>query len=130
MPCFLKVSPRLPVADLTEACRFYANSLGFKVGLSWPEHDPWFALLERDKVLVQLVAAEAGQAGPAGSATISIDVDSADALAQEIKHQVAIEWGPEVYWYGRREFAVRDPSGNLLIFSETTDDPVTCTGES
>ena len=40
-----------------------------------------------------------------------------------------IEWGPEVYWYGRREFAIRDPSGYLIIFSEATTDPPTCRDE-
>jgi hypothetical protein len=35
---------------------------------------------------------------------------------------VPIEWGPEVYFYGRREFAVRDPDGYLLIFTEPTDE--------
>jgi len=30
-----------------------------------------------------------------------------------------------VYAYGRREFAIRDPDGNLVILSEATDDPVT-----
>ena len=39
-----------------------------------------------------------------------------------------VEWGPEVYAYGRREFAVRDPTGAMLIFSEETDDPATCEG--
>jgi hypothetical protein len=36
-----------------------------------------------------------------------------------------IEWDPEVYSYRRREFAVRDPNGYLLIFTETTNDPPT-----
>jgi hypothetical protein len=42
-----------------------------------------------------------------------------------VKDRVAIEWGPEVYDYGRREFALRDPDGYLVIFSEETDDPPT-----
>jgi catechol 2,3-dioxygenase-like lactoylglutathione lyase family enzyme len=130
MSRFLKIAPRLTVADLADACNFYTKSLGFTIGSSWPEQEPCFALLERDDVLVQLIAAEPGEAAAAGSATISIDVLGAAALAEALKHKVAIEWGPEVYWYGRREFAIRDPSGNLLIFSETTDDPVTCADES
>jgi catechol 2,3-dioxygenase-like lactoylglutathione lyase family enzyme len=130
MSRFLKIAPRLPVADLKRSCDFYTKALGFSLGASWPKENPWFALLARDDVIVQLVAAEAGQTGPAGSATISIDVDRAQQLAEELKQQVGIEWGPEVYWYGRREFAVRDPSGNLLIFSEATDDPPTCLDES
>jgi catechol 2,3-dioxygenase-like lactoylglutathione lyase family enzyme len=130
MPRFLKIAPRLQVSDLAKACEFYTGALGFTLGSRWPDESPWFALLDRDDVIVQLVAAEAGQTGPAGSGTISIDVDRAERLAAELKQKAAIEWGPEVYWYGRREFAIRDPSGNLLIFSEATDEPPTCEDES
>jgi hypothetical protein len=38
---------------------------------------------------------------------------------------VTIEWGPEVYFYHRREFAFHDPDGHLIVISEETDDPVT-----
>jgi hypothetical protein len=37
-----------------------------------------------------------------------------------------VEWGPEVYRYARRELAVRDPNGYLVILSEETSDPPTC----
>ena len=39
------------------------------------------------------------------------------------------EWGPEVYFYHRREFAFRDPDGHWVILSEVTDDPPTCEAE-
>jgi len=42
-----------------------------------------------------------------------------------LKGRVTVEWGPEVYFYQRREFAFRDPDGHLIIISEETDDPVT-----
>lgn len=44
----------------------------------------------------------------------------------DIATRVAIEWGPEVYFYGRREFGFRDPDGNLIVLSEKTDAAVTC----
>ena len=126
MSRFFRIAPRLPAADLAKSCNFYTRVLGFSVGSTWPKESPYFALLARDDVIVQLVAAEPGQTESAGCATISIDVDRAQQLADELKQHVSIEWGPEVYWYGRREFAVKDPGGNLLIFSEETDDPPTC----
>ena len=56
--------------------------------------------------------------------------DVSDALAcSGLKGKVTIEWGPEVYFYQRREFAFRDPDGHLIIISEETDDPVTCVEE-
>jgi hypothetical protein len=33
---------------------------------------------------------------------------------------------PEVYHNGCREFAIRDPDGYLIIFTEETDDPPAC----
>ena len=129
MPRLKSVSPRLPVADLRASIRFYSEVLGFAQRSVWPEHAPTFALLERDGVGVQLSAVESPD-GLQEKATLSFDVDDATGLHAKLAGIAQIEWGPEVYWYGRREFAVRDPSGNLLIFSETTDDPVTCTGES
>ena len=130
MSRFTKIAPRLPVTDLATSVAFYNNVLHFAVGLSWPGEKPYFAILERDHVQVQLIKADAATTGAAGSATISIDVNRNRRCPSELKEQTAIEWGPEVYWYGRREFAVRDKSGNLLIFSEPTDDPPTCVDES
>ena len=37
--------------------------------------------------------------------------------------------GPEVYWYGRREFSFQDPDGYAVIISEPTSDPPDCTEE-
>jgi uncharacterized glyoxalase superfamily protein PhnB len=129
MSRFLKIAPRLPVNDLTGAIAFYTNVLGFAGGPCWSEENPTFAVLERDAVQVQLIVAEPAFSGAAGSATISIEVDAAQSLCESLRPHAAIEWGPEVYWYGRREFAVKDPSGNLLIFSEPTEDPPTCHDE-
>lgn len=87
-----------------------------------------FALLDREGVGVQFYVPE-DPAVRVGEATLSFDVTDADALYHSLAGRVPVEWGPEVYWYGRREFAVRDPNGYLLIFSEETSDPPTCEEE-
>ena len=61
-----------------------------------------------------------------GIARIWIDVEDVMALYATIAGNVAIEWGPEAYSYGRREFAIKDPNGYLLVFSERTKDPPDC----
>jgi hypothetical protein len=61
-----------------------------------------------------------------GTADLYLGSDDVLGLHAAIKDLVKVEWGPEVYFYGRREFAVRDPDGYLLIFTEPTDDPPTC----
>ena len=63
-----------------------------------------------------------------GDAELVFEVDDAQSLHEALRSDTPMEWGPEVYWYGRREFAVRDPNRYLVIFTEVTDDPPTCDG--
>jgi catechol 2,3-dioxygenase-like lactoylglutathione lyase family enzyme len=105
---------------------FYTGVLGFRVGNTWPDQAATFAILERDDVCVQFYVPETSPAETVGHGTLSFDVDDARAFHSALRGRVAIDWGPEVYWYGRREFAIRDPSGYLLIFSEETDETPTC----
>ncbi len=126
------VSPRFPVADLKAAIAFYRDVLGFTVGATWPDDAPKFALFAHGEATLQFFVpdSEAGlpshTAAPNDRPMISLDVSDARALhAQLLQQGVSIEWGPQVYWYGRREFAIRDPNGYLVILSEETGDPVT-----
>jgi catechol 2,3-dioxygenase-like lactoylglutathione lyase family enzyme len=120
---FLNVAPRLPVADLDRTITFYTELLRFDCGALWPEHSPTFAILDRDQINVQFEVAAAGTS--IGNATLSFDVEDALAVKEMLGGRVPIEWGPEVYWYGRREFAIRDPDGYVIIFSEETGDQPT-----
>lgn len=59
-------------------------------------------------------------------------VRCADWIREDVRGRLpervaSAEWGPEAYSYGRLEFALRDPDGTLVIFSEATDDPPTTT---
>jgi catechol 2,3-dioxygenase-like lactoylglutathione lyase family enzyme len=120
----------LPVADLRRTLAFYRETLGFEAAVLWPEGRPSFCILERDGVgLGFFTPDEHRPASATGSGELSLDTEGVLALHERLKGKVAVEWGPEVYFYGRREFAVRDPDGYLLIFSEETDDPPTCAGE-
>ncbi|MFQ5677217.1 MAG: hypothetical protein ACE5G1_15095 [bacterium] len=47
-------------------------------------------------------------------------------MHNSIKDKVEVLWGPEVFQYGMREFAIRDCNGYTLAFGEPTDDPPTC----
>lgn len=120
------VVPRLPTRDVVAAADFYVQHFGFRVGSVWPDGKPTFVILERDGVSLQFTVTEQ----PLNSdTTICLDVPDALAVHQALKNKLPVEWGPEVYSYGRREFAVRDCNGYLVIFSEETSDPPTCTGD-
>jgi catechol 2,3-dioxygenase-like lactoylglutathione lyase family enzyme len=115
------------VADLGRTIAFYTRVLGFQVSVLWPDEKPTFAILDRDEVSLGFFTPDAhrGQV-TIGTADLYLGTEDVLGLHAAIKDRVKIEWGPEVYFYGRQEFAVRDPDGYLLIFTEPTDDPPTC----
>jgi catechol 2,3-dioxygenase-like lactoylglutathione lyase family enzyme len=121
------VTPRLPVADLARTVAFYTRVLGFQISVLWPDDQPTFAILDRDAVSLGFFTPDAhrGQV-TIGTADLYLGTEDVLALHAAIKDVAKVEWGPEVYFYGRREFAVRDPDGYLLIFTEPTDEPATC----
>lgn len=124
----LQIQPRLPVAALVASYRFYRDVLGFACENGEPAESDGFAILQRDEVGLQLVTASSDH--PTGRMTVWIEVSDCLKEHERIKGRAAIEWGPEVYWYGCREFAVLDPDGHRIIFSSPTDEPPTCKNET
>ena len=118
---FLGASPRLPIRSLEGTLRFYEDILGFEAGDPWPEDDPTFVVMRRDDIVLQFSLAQPGEA--VGHVTIALNVSDARAVHAALGDRVTIEWGPAVYWYGRREFSFRDPDGYPIIISEETSDP-------
>jgi len=123
----LEIETRLPVSSLKASWRFYCELLTFRLSDGEPNEKDTFVILERDGVRLQLVLADEDH--PFGRMTIWLGVEDAAAEHERLKSRTAIEWGPEVYWYGCREFAVLDPDGHRVIFSSPTDEPPTCKKE-
>ena len=72
--------------------------------------------LERDGVRLQLGKSEtASPTAHLPTSTLWLDVDEVEEWHSRIREDVNIEWGPEVYWYGRREFGFRDPDRHWII---------------
>jgi catechol 2,3-dioxygenase-like lactoylglutathione lyase family enzyme len=124
MPRVKSIEARLPVTDVDRSAAFFANSLGFRIDTLWPQRNPEFAILDRDGLRLQLGKVEASGSG--SSTTLWLDVEELVDLHSTVQNHASIEWGPEVYSYGRREFGFRDPDGNWVIVSEVTNDPPTC----
>ena len=110
---FLDVVPRVPVTNLEQVTAFYRDTLGFSIENTFPEQQPTFAMMRRDDAQLQFYRTT--NAAHCGGVMLNIEVTDAEAMHASLRDRVHIEWGPEVYWYGRREFAVRDPEGNLVI---------------
>jgi catechol 2,3-dioxygenase-like lactoylglutathione lyase family enzyme len=127
---FSTITPRFPVADLPRTIDFYRRLLGFRQDIAWPEDNPTFCILQRDQVSLGFFTPDEHRPSTTtGNGEFYIEIAGMQALLDAIRNKVTIEWGPEVYWYGRREFAIRDPDGYLVIFTEPTDDPPTCQEE-
>src|SRR4051812_16627571 len=123
---YLALSPRLHIADFARSVAFYRDVLGFAVDSVFPEEQPQFALLSRDRVAIQ-IGGPAAKKTDAERPTVTLycEVEDARAAHAALKDRVKVEWGPQVFFYQRREFAFRDPDGHLIIVSEETDDPPT-----
>ena len=126
MPIVKAIEARLPVTDVKRSAAFYSDVLGLSVGTLWPDDRAEFAILSRDGLRLQLGISEESSVG---RCTLCFDVSDATAFYANIKDKVEIDWGPEVYFYHRREFAFTDPDGHTVIVSEVTSDPVTCNEE-
>ena len=124
LPSVVTVQPRLPVASLAASSRFYQDVLGFRCAHPDPTNSDGFVIVHRDGFGLQLVVAR--DSPQAVQATVWIHVADAAAEHERVKAHARIEWGPEVYWYGCREFSVLDPDGHHIIFSSPTDELPTC----
>ncbi|NIR52520.1 hypothetical protein GWO43_28405 [candidate division KSB1 bacterium] len=124
------LSLMLKTGDLQASIDFYTEILGFQVCTLWPEQNPTFCILDHGDVRVMFYVDE-NQCDPEPVLTghLYIDADDVQDLYERIKDQVEIVWGPEVYHYGRREFAIKDCNGYVLAFSESTNEPPTCPAE-
>src|SRR3954447_17969159 len=115
---YVALSPRLHIADFQCSVAFYRDVLESSVDSVFPEEQPQFALLSRDRVAMQIGGA-AGRETDAATppVTLYLEADDARAAHAALQDRVKVEWGPEVFFYQRREFAFRDPDGHLIIVS-------------
>lgn len=115
-----KLVPALLVRNMAETLAFY-ESLGFRVTGCHPDPAaPTWAEVQRDSVVFQFHTEPpcGTPPAPACSGTFYIFPASVGALAEEFSGKVAFAWGPEVMGYGMNEFAVQDPNGYYVAFTE------------
>jgi hypothetical protein len=105
------IAPRFVVADMAQAFGFYAQ-LGFQPTY----HDGQFAIIERDGITLHF---NCFPEGPKCHAVCWIGVSNIGALYQQYLPTNAIAAPLEAKPYGLKEFCVRDPFGNLLLFAES-----------
>lgn len=119
----IQVTPFLGVGPIERSIAFYRDVLGFTLYVQ----GGGYAYLERDRVAVRLLELDGGAPHPPGCSHIYIDVRDCDALFAELEPQLRAlpadrVRGPADAVYGQREFSVRDPDGNLVMFGQGIGD--------
>ncbi len=115
MTKLLDIVPRLPLSDIAESYKFYCGFPGLSSADADTASNKSFMILKKDDVRLQLVEADSHH--PLGTMTVWLAVEDASSGFHRLENQVTVEWGPEDYWYGLREFAVLYPDGHREIFS-------------
>jgi catechol 2,3-dioxygenase-like lactoylglutathione lyase family enzyme len=112
------VAPMLPVREVERAARWYSEVLGFRAHLFRRAAPYVFAVLGRDGVEIMLQATPA-DAAPDGAGAY-LRMTGVGAFYRELVDagRVAIAEPLSRRPYGDTEFAIRDPDGHLLVFSE------------
>jgi len=118
------LTPHLKTTDLQRTIRFYSDILGFSVGDAWPGDSPTDCILDHGNVHISFTTDPNGwYPQPCVAGQLWIEVEDVMELHSRILGKVNIEWGPEIYSYGRRELAIKDCNGYLLAFSEPVCTP-------
>ena len=124
-PILSSVAAQLFVADIKASCDFYTDKLGFSVAFVWGE-PPFYAQVRRDQVRLNMRCIDKTVVDPAlrereSLLSADIGVDTSEEIAQ-LFHELEAA-GVEFHQtlrrqpWGARDFIVRDPDGNLILFA-------------
>ncbi len=126
-PSFESLSPNLIVSDVNRSVEFYVSLLGFTRLASVPDSGIFnWAMVQRGPVTMMFQTLASIQEDvptlnlTAGrtAATFYIKVKGLDALRKAIQGKIPLAVELRTTFYGAREFAVKDPDGNVLMFAE------------
>ena len=127
------LSPTLAVRDMKKTIEFYKNSLGFKVGMCFPDaNNPEYADLSKDEmVLMFLPAKNVGigsgeKLGTGVNLYMQIDGDIDEYYDELKKKGVRIAADIKDEPFGIRDFTVEDADGYRLTFNQVAKTAKIC----
>jgi uncharacterized glyoxalase superfamily protein PhnB len=127
MSDFLSVTPNLLVRDVKKSTEFYRDVLGFTMGETVPDHEPFvFVWMKHGDVSVflnDIKAAEhdyppAATMPQGGTAAMFFIISDVDGYYAAVAAQANVIMPLKTQFYGMREFAVTDPDGHIITFAE------------
>ena len=125
-PALLAAEPQLFVADVAVSCAFYAKQLGFSVAFTYGE-PPFYGQVFRDGARLNLRCLDQPAMDPQRRdredlLSAAITLDDAKPLFLEFQTAgVSFHQTLKTEPWGARTFIVRDPDGNLILFSGRGD---------
>jgi catechol 2,3-dioxygenase-like lactoylglutathione lyase family enzyme len=125
-PVLAAAEPQLFVSNIAASCDFFTAKLGFSIAFVYGD-PPFYAQVARDAARLNLRHVD----GPVIDSAIrdrevllsaSIAVDDVDRLYAEFQTAgVAVHQALRGEPWGARTFIIKDPDGNLLLFSGDGD---------
>jgi len=121
------ISPTLAVRNMKETIQFYRDSLGFKMGMAFPDADnPEYADLSKDGIVVMFVPAKNVGIGSRQRLGIGVNLymqidGDIDEYCNELKSKgvkVVVDIKDEPF--GIRDFTVEDINGYRLTFNQVS----------
>ena len=119
------ISPTLAVRNMKKTIEFYQNSLGFKIGMAFPDvNNPQYADLSKDGMILMFIPAEnigigsQEKLGTGVNLYMQIDGDI-DEYYKELKEKgviIAVDIKDEPF--GIRDFTIEDVDGYQLTFNQ------------
>jgi catechol 2,3-dioxygenase-like lactoylglutathione lyase family enzyme len=111
----VEMIPVLQVRDVDATARHFRDKLGFKVDWKYGRPASYATLMFEGKRLH--LSRRRGRGVAMQAVAVYFWLRSVDPLAKRFRASGAkIDFGPEDFDWGMREFGVRTPDGHLLVF--------------
>ena len=124
------LSPNLMVKNVNKSIEFYCNILGFSLIQTVPENgEPDWGMIEKDGLFIMLQKEESikqeypelNSQNSGGALTFYIKISDIQEFYNEIRSHMNVSHEMHKTFYGADEFAITDPDGFILVFSEDTE---------
>jgi uncharacterized glyoxalase superfamily protein PhnB len=121
------ISPTLAVRNMKETIQFYRDSLGFKMGMAFPDADnPEYVDLSKDGMVLMFIPAQNVGIGIRQKLGIGVNLymqinGDIDEYCRELKNRgvrIVVDIKDEPY--GIRDFTVEDINGYKLTFNQVS----------
>jgi uncharacterized glyoxalase superfamily protein PhnB len=119
------ISPTLAIRDMKQTIQFHRDSLGFKIGMAFPNADnPEYADLSKDGMVLMFIPAENVGIGREEKLGVGVNIymqvdGNIDKYYNELKAKgVKIVVDIKNEPYGIRDFTIEDIDGYKLTFNQ------------